>query len=145
MNKQQCMKPKNSCGSMRLAQSLHRGEQQNIADRLAVGQQHGHAVDAEAEDGLTGHHGTKPAVPQGFSRFREGVPLCWTCCFLHSGPRDIEGWERRSEVLKSLEMTVFYHKFGALLEHFGAPIQRLFQCSSKLANSRFFRSLVASA
>ena len=43
------------------------------------------------------------------------------------------------------EMTVFYHKFGALLEHFGVPIQRLFQCSSKLENSRFFRSLVASA
>ena len=46
---------------MRLAQSLHRGEQQDVADGLAVGQQHGHAVDAEADaarggqDDLSGH------------------------------------------------------------------------------------------
>ena len=33
-----------------LVQSLHGGEQQNISDGLAVGQQHGHAVDAEADN-----------------------------------------------------------------------------------------------
>jgi len=31
-------------------QRLHRGEQQNIPDRLTVRQQHGHAVDAEADN-----------------------------------------------------------------------------------------------
>jgi len=30
-------------------QRLHRGEQQHVADCLAVGQQHRHAVDAEAD------------------------------------------------------------------------------------------------
>jgi len=42
-------------------QRLHRGEQQYIPDRLAVGQQHRHSVDAEADaarggqDDLSGH------------------------------------------------------------------------------------------
>ena len=52
-----------------LVQTLHGGEQQAVADGGGVGQEHGHAVDAEAEDGLTGHQGTKPSVAQGFSRF----------------------------------------------------------------------------
>ena len=94
---------------------------------------------------LTGHQGPISAVPQWFSRSYEAVSALLDVLSLRAMPRDVEGWERRSEGLKSLEMTVFYHKFGALLEHFGAPLQRLFQCSSKLANSRFFRSLVASA
>ena len=33
----------------KLVQGLHRGEQQYIADGLAVGQEHAHAVDAEAQ------------------------------------------------------------------------------------------------
>jgi len=73
-----------SSGSLVLA--LHRGEQQNISDRLAVGQEHGHAVDAEAEDGLTGHHGTKPAVAQGFSRFYAGASSLLDTLFLQTRP-----------------------------------------------------------
>jgi len=36
-------------------QRLHRGEQQHIPDRLAVGQQHAHSVDAEADAARGGH------------------------------------------------------------------------------------------
>ena len=35
--------------------ALHGGEQQNVADCLTVGQQHGHAVDAEADAARGGH------------------------------------------------------------------------------------------
>ena len=38
-----------------LIQRFHCGEQQNISDRLTVGQQHGHAVDAEADAARRGH------------------------------------------------------------------------------------------
>ena len=47
--------------SLLLVQTLHCGEQQYIPDRLAVGQQHRHSVDAEADaarggqDDLSGH------------------------------------------------------------------------------------------
>ena len=131
---------------------LHRGEEQHVADGVGVGQKHDQAIHAEAQAASRGQDGPFGSIRgrnllwhKGFRVSMQVLPLCWTRCFFRLGPRDIEGWGRRSEVLKSLEMTAFYHEFGALLEHFGAPLQRLFQCSSKLVNSRFFRSLVASA
>ena len=47
--------PKSPIFSHFLVQRLHGGEQQNVADGLAVGQQHGHAVDAEADAARGGH------------------------------------------------------------------------------------------
>jgi len=41
--------PKSPIFSHFLVQRLHRGEQQHIPDRLTVGQQHAHSVDAEAD------------------------------------------------------------------------------------------------
>ena len=131
---------------------FHCGEEQHVADGVGVGEQHDQAIHAEAETARRGQDGPFGSIRgrnllwhKAFRVSMQVLPLCWTRCFFRLGPRDIEGWGRRSEVLKSLEMTAFYHEFGALLEHFGAPLQSLFQCSSKLANSRFFRSLVASA
>ena len=45
--------PENPCNSpllsLLLVQTLHRGEQQHIPDRLTIGQQHAHSVNAEAD------------------------------------------------------------------------------------------------
>ena len=94
-----------------LVQSLHGGEQQDVADGLAVGQQHDKAVEAEAEATRDGPFGSirerNLLWHKGFRVSGRVFPLCWTLCFFGLGPRDTEGWERRSEVLKSLEMTGF--------------------------------------
>ena len=47
--------PKSPIFSHFLVQRLHRGEQQHIPDRLTVGQQHAHSVDAEADAARGGH------------------------------------------------------------------------------------------
>ena len=51
--------PENPCNSpllsLLLVQTLHGGEEEDVADRLAVGQQHAHAVDAEADAARGGH------------------------------------------------------------------------------------------
>ena len=63
-----------------LVQTLHGGEEQYVADRLAVGQQHGHAVDAEADaarDGPCGSiRGPNLLCRKGFHVPARALVLC---------------------------------------------------------------------
>ena len=77
--------PENPCNSpllnLLLVQTFHGGEQQNIADGLAVGQQHGHAVDAEADaarggqDDLSGHQ-----RPSSRAKTADFAVIMQECC-----------------------------------------------------------------
>ena len=74
--------PENTCNSSLfshfLVQRLHGGEQQNISDRLTVRQQHGHAVDAEADAARS--WGQRGAFGPSKGRFSG----CFSACFLKS-------------------------------------------------------------
>ena len=73
--------PKTALKPLFSVQRLHDGEQQHIADRLAVGQQHAHSVDAEADaarggqDDLSGHH-----RPSSRAKTADFAVIMQDCC-----------------------------------------------------------------
>ena len=93
---------------------LHRGEEEHVADGVGVGQQHDQAIHAEAEAAGRGQDGLVRPSGAVFLLCRKGFrdsamvfPLCWTLCSFRFSLRDIEGWVRCSEVLKSLDTAGF--------------------------------------
>jgi len=68
-----------------LFDGLHRGEQQDVADRVGIGEQHHEAIQAEAQAARGGASIQKTAVPQGVLR--------------SFGDSSSSGWARATEGL----------------------------------------------
>ena len=67
---------------------FHRGEEEDVADGVGVGQQHDQAIHAEAEAARRGQDGPFGSIRgrnllrhRGFHVSMQVLPLCWTRCF----------------------------------------------------------------